>query len=71
MRSDYVMNKNSKQKYFVTDDEKLAILMGVILNQKYYVFDDDKKQGKKIYTFIKNKDTISAYAKAKTIVENL
>ena len=61
----------SKSKYFVVGDEKLAILMSALLNQKYYVYDDERVQGKKIYTFIKNKDTISAYAKAKTIVENL
>lgn len=61
----------SKSKYFVVGDQKLAILMSLILNQKYYVYDDDKKQGHKIYTFIKNKDTISAYAKAKVMIENL
>ena len=61
----------SKSKYFVVGDEKLAILMSALLNQKYYVYDDERVQGNKIYTFIKNKDTISAYAKAKTIVENL
>lgn len=61
----------SKSKYFVVGDEKLAILMSALLNQKYYVYDDERIQGHKIYTFIKNKDTISAYAKAKTIVENL
>ena len=58
-------------KYFVVNDEKLAILMSVILNQKYYVYDDERKQGQKIYTFIKNENTISAYAKAKIMIENL
>ena len=61
----------SKSKYFVVGDQKLAILMSLILNQKYYVYDDERIQGKKIYTFIKNKDTISAYAKAKVMIENL
>ena len=61
----------SKSKYFVVNDEKLAILMSVILNQKYYVYDDERKQGQKIYTFIKNENTISAYAKAKIMIENL
>ena len=62
---------SKKSKYFVVNDAKLAILMGVILNQKYYIYDDERKQGKKIYTFIKDENTIAAYAKAKTIVENL
>lgn len=61
----------NKSKYFVVGDEKLAILMSLILNQKYYVYDDDKKQGQKIYTFIKTNDTIAAYAKAKIMIENL
>ena len=62
---------NKKSKYFVVGNEKLAILMSALLNQKYYVYDDERIQGKKIYTFIKTEDTITAYAKAKTIVENL
>ena len=62
---------NKKSKYFVVGDEKLAILMSLILNQKYYVYDDDKNQGHKIYTFIKTEDTITAYAKAKIMIENL
>ena len=45
--------------------------MSLILNQKYYVYDDERKQGQKIYTFIKNENTISAYAKAKIMIENL
>ena len=61
---------SKKSKYFVVGDAKLAILMSMILNQKYYVYDDDKKQGHKIYTFIKNEDTIAAYAKAKIMIEN-
>ena len=62
---------SKKSKYFVVGDEKLAILMSLILNQKYYVYDDDKIQGHKIYTFIRNEDTITAYAKAKIMIENL
>ena len=62
---------SKKSKYFVVDNEKLAILMSLILNQKYYVYDDERKQGQKIYTFIKNENTISAYAKAKIMIENL
>ena len=62
---------SKKSKYFVVDNERLAILMSLILNQKYYVYDDERKQGQKIYTFIKNENTISAYAKAKIMIENL
>lgn len=61
---------SKKSKYFVVGDAKLAVLMSMILNQKYYVYNDDKKQGKKIFTFIKTKDTIAAYAKAKVMMEN-
>lgn len=59
----------TKSKYFVVGDAKLAVLMSMILNQKYYVYDDDKKQGQKIFTFLRTEDTIAAYAKAKVMLE--